>query len=697
MFDKILIANRGEIAVRIMRTCRRMGLKTVAVYSAADSRSLHRQAADEAVPIGGARATESYLDAERLMAAALSTGCRAVHPGYGFLSENPQFARSVQAAGLVFIGPPAAAMALLGDKIASKELAVKIGVPVIPGHGAALKDDDEAKAVAESIGYPVVLKPAGGGGGKGMRIVRGPNEMEGALAASRQEARKAFSDGRVFMERYIESPRHVEIQILADAFGNVVHLGERECSIQRRYQKIIEETPSPVVSEELRRRMGKAACDLARKAGYRNAGTVEFVLDANGGFYFLEMNTRLQVEHPVTEMVTGLDLVELQLRIAAGEPLPFDQAAVKNSGWAMEARICAEDPAKDFMPSTGMITRYAEPRGSSIRVDSGVNTGSLVGIHYDSMLAKVISHGQDREAARIGLVEALNGYHIEGVVTNIDFVNSVLCHPEFVEGRLSTGFIDQHFEGGHPKISPPQRHVELAALSAAILYHVRTAAVRESIQPIVSPIGGQKPSTGARSYKVRSEKDFFDVQIEGTPLGRRWKFTVRLNDHAYAVETPEFEFYRRRLKLIIDGQTHRFRMRAEGSFIFVAFCGIARLFEVYTPKEWALLKYMPAGRPPRESNELMCPMPGLVVKILCRAGERVYRGQDVVVLESMKMESGVAAPVDGVVADVLVGIGQAVESGDVLVRFHANRPSEEENGKGERRGQVRKGVQGPAG
>ncbi|HKK00515.1 MAG TPA: biotin carboxylase N-terminal domain-containing protein, partial [Desulfotignum sp.] len=358
MFDTILIANRGEIAVRIIRTCRRMGIRTVAVYSDADNRSLHRQMADDAVYIGDAPAPDSYLNADKIISAALSAGCHAVHPGYGFLSENARFAESVHAAGLVFIGPPAEAIALMGDKIASKELALKAGVPVIPGHVETINDVEQALSIAESIGYPVLLKPAAGGGGKGMRIVEGPDQMAEALAAGRQETRKAFGDSRIFLERYIEEPRHVEIQVFADAFDNTVFLGERECSIQRRYQKIIEESPSPGVDSELRQRMGTAACNLARRAGYVNAGTVEFVMDPKGGFYFLEMNTRLQVEHPVTELVTGLDLVELQIRMAAGERLPFDQAGVQLRGWAMEARICAEDPARGFTPATGMITRY---------------------------------------------------------------------------------------------------------------------------------------------------------------------------------------------------------------------------------------------------------------------------------------------------------------------------------------------------
>jgi propionyl-CoA carboxylase alpha chain len=667
MFKKILIANRGEIAVRIIRTCRRLGIGTVAVYSDADSRGLHRQMADEAVHIGGPHSQESYLNAEKIISAALATGCQAVHPGYGFLSENPRFAESVKSAGLVFIGPPADAVTTMGDKIASRELALKAGVPVIPGHNDALKDNEEALKVADDIGYPMLLKPAAGGGGKGMRIVESPEEMEHALSASRQEARKAFGDTRIFMERYIEKPRHIEFQVLADMHGNVIHLGERECSIQRRYQKIIEESPSPAISPEMRNRMGKAACNLALKAGYINAGTVEFVLDTHGDFYFLEMNTRLQVEHPVTEMVTALDLVELQLRIAEGDRLPLGQEDIGFNGWAMEARICAEDPSREFIPSTGMITRYAEPRGSEVRVDSGVNIGSAISIYYDSMLAKVICHGNERETARISLVEALNGYHIEGVVTNIDFVNSVLCHPEFIQGNLSTGFIEQYFQGSRPLCCESQQHIELAALTATLVYHARTKAVRDSLRPIVSLIGGRRDNARESFYNVRAENDLFDVRIEGTSQDRFWRFFV--NENPYEVEIPEFEFYRRRLKLWIDGKVYRFRIRIEHSFIFVAFSGITRVFEIYTPKEWKLMKYMPARRKQKAANALICPMPGLIVEVLVQKGDRVFRGQNLVILESMKMESGVASPVDGVVAEVPAEPGQAVEPGEILVKF----------------------------
>ncbi len=668
MFKKILIANRGEIAIRIIRTCNRLGIGTVAVYSDADSRSLHRHLADESVHIGPSPSQQSYLVIDKIIQAARSTGCEAVHPGYGFLSEKAEFARAVEAAGMVFIGPPVEAVDIMGDKITSKELAKNAGVPVIPGHIEAIRDEAEALKIAEEVGYPVLLKPAAGGGGKGMRIVRKAEDMKDALAASRQETQKAFNDTRVFVERYIEQPRHIEIQILADSHGNVIHLGERECSIQRRYQKVIEESPSPAVSADLRQRMGKAACDLAQRANYVNAGTVEFVMDAQQNFYFLEMNTRLQVEHPVTEMVTGLDLVEWQLRIASGEPLPFDQRAIKFSGWAIEARICAEEPTRGFIPSTGMITRYFAPRGPGIRVDSGVNIGGKVDVYYDSMLAKLICHGKTREDARRNLIEALNGYHIEGVSTNIDFVTRVLCLPEFAEGNLSTGFIDQHFEGGKAKLSPAIQYLRLAAMAATLIYHTRTVAVRKSLRHMVSDIGVKREHDRSQHYMVRCQDDVFEVVLEQPPVSGQ-VCTIQVDGAMFQVEIPRFEFFRRRLKLTINGQAYRFRLRFDESFMFMSFNGISRLFEIYTPKEWEMMKFMPEKADRAPNNILLCPMPGLVVDVLAQKGERVFRGQNLVILESMKMESGVASPIDGVIAEVLVNKGQAVEADQTLIKF----------------------------
>jgi propionyl-CoA carboxylase alpha chain len=669
VFAKILIANRGEIAVRIARTCKRLGVRTVAVYSEIDARSQHVQAADEAVCIGPPSSDQSYLVKEKIITAALDHGCAAVHPGYGFLSENPAFAEMAARAGLAFIGPPAAAIAALGDKVAAKALAVKAEVPVVPGVLKSADDLDEALAGAEKIGYPLLLKPAAGGGGKGMRIVASRGELAAAMQAGRAETRKAFGDDRVFVEKYIPAARHVEIQIIADQHGAVIHLGERECSVQRRYQKIIEESPSVAVDADLRRRMGECACRLAREAAYVNAGTVEFILDSTGNFYFLEMNTRLQVEHPVTEMVTDLDLVELQLRVAAGEPLPLRQEDVAWKGWAVEARICAEDPARGFLPATGMITRYSPAQGKNIRLDSGVEAGSLISVFYDSLLAKVIAWGDTRQNAIDALVRALNGYHIEGLATNVDFVNSVLTHPEFAAGNLSTAFIETHFEKGLPKEPPPLERLHFMAMAATIVYHNRQSLTRESLKPMAAQVGLAHAASDCNPYMVRCRQDVFEICLRKDPLPYEW--TVTVDGRTYAVTTPEFEFYRRRLRLKINGIFHMFRLYYQYSFFGVAFCGTARIFEVFALREWELARHMPAPRDEALENALLCPMPGLVVDVRVKKGDRVYRGQDLVSIESMKMESFVASPCDGEVEEVLAAPGQAVEADEVLVRFRA--------------------------
>jgi propionyl-CoA carboxylase alpha subunit len=667
MFTKILIANRGEIALRVIQSCRRLGIRTAAVYSEADSRSRHVQEADEALCIGPARAGDSYLVKEKIIAAARDHDCQAIHPGYGFLSENAEFAEAVTRAGLAFIGPPASAISLLGDKIASKSLAVKLGIPVVPGPQEPLSDPEELLALADDLGYPVLLKPAAGGGGKGMRIAFSREELALALRLAREETRKAFGDDRIFLERFITDPRHIEIQILADQQGNVVYLGERECSIQRRYQKILEESPSPALNDSRRRELGEMSCRLAREAGYTNAGTVEFIFDGEGRFYYLEMNTRLQVEHPVTEMVTGLDLVELQLRIAAGEPLPFTQEEVQRRGWAMEARICAEDPARGFLPATGLITRYARPRGKNIRVDSGIGAGTFISAFYDSLLAKVIVWGENRQEAVQTLIRALNIYHIEGITTNIDFVNAILNHPAYQEGALSTRFIERHFKEGLPDVPPPEEQLQHMVMAATLVYHNRQNVVRDSLKPLGPQVGVTHAPKVFYDYVVKAEKDVFRIRLEGDPAGRRWN--IRVNDRSYEVVTPEFEYYRRRLKLKIDGQYHYFRLQYRGNYFWAAFCGIARILEIYSPREWALARYMPAPKTADTAHVLVCPMPGLVVDIRVNPGDPVFRGQDLVSIESMKMESYVASPCDGVVAEVKVNPGQAVETGDVLVTF----------------------------
>jgi acetyl-CoA carboxylase biotin carboxylase subunit len=467
-FGKLLIANRGEIAVRVIRACRELGIATVAVFSDVDRESLHVLLADEAVPIGPAPAAESYLVIDKLIAAARSTGAEAVHPGYGFLAENAAFAEACEAAGLTFIGPPPAAIRAMGDKMAARRVAIKMSVPVVPGTEQPVADDAEASRVAAQVGYPVMLKPAMGGGGKGMRLVRAPGELQSALRAARAEAGAAFGDAAVYIERYVEEPRHIEIQVLADAHGGVVHLGERECSIQRRHQKLVEESPSPFVIPELRRRMGEAACRVAGAVGYVSAGTVEFLVDRERNFYFLEMNTRLQVEHPVTELVTGRDLVRDQLRIAAGEKLGFTQDDVTLDGWAIECRINAEDPFAGFIPSPGRLSGLRAPGGPWVRDDTGVYAGYTIPRFYDTLMAKLIVWGPDRDAAIARTARALSEYKVAGVQTTIPILQRIIAHPDFVAGRLSTGFMERLLAADRPEGAGRRRKVALiaAALTA---------------------------------------------------------------------------------------------------------------------------------------------------------------------------------------------------------------------------------------
>jgi len=483
-FAKVLIANRGEIAVRVIRACREMGIATVAVYSEADRESLHVMMADEAVCLGPPAPADSYLAIEKILAAARATGAEAVHPGYGFLAENAAFAQACAGAGLAFVGPPAAAMRAMGDKMAARRTALRIQVPVVPGTESPVGDDAEAARVAAEVGYPVMIKAVMGGGGKGMRLVRAPGELPAALRASRSEAGSAFGDASVYIERYVEEPRHIEIQILADAHGHVVHLGERECSIQRRHQKLIEESPSPFVTPEMRRRMGEAACRLTAAVSYVSAGTVEFLVDRDRNFYFLEMNTRLQVEHPVTELVTGRDLVKEQLRIAAGETLGFAQEDVTWSGWAIECRINAEDPYANFIPAPGRITSLRTPGGPWVRDDSGVYGGCTIPRFYDTLMAKLIVWGADRDAAIARMSRALSEYHVAGVRTTIPMLQHIMRHPDFVAGRLSTAFMERFLSVDRAAAAGRRRNV---ALIAAALAAYEQAGKRAPLPPAAGP------------------------------------------------------------------------------------------------------------------------------------------------------------------------------------------------------------------
>ncbi len=487
VFSKILIANRGEIAVRVMRACRELGIRTVAVYSDVDRASLHVRYADEAVHIGAAPSTESYLRIDRVLDAARRSGSEAVHPGYGFLAENPQFARACQKAGIVFIGPSPEAMELMGSKTASRRAARQAGLPVVPGTDCDLESLDEVSRFAREIGFPVMLKASAGGGGKGLRLVASDSELASAWRTARSEAQNAFNDPSVYLEKYIELPRHVEIQVLGDHHGNTIYLGERECSLQRRHQKVMEESPSPLVDAEMRRIMGETAVRIAQLARYTNAGTVEFLVDKERRFYFLEMNTRLQVEHPVTELVTGVDLVHEQLRIAAGEPLSLKQEDVRPQGWAMECRIYAEDPANNFFPSPGLITHLRPPMGPGVRVDSGSYPGWRVPLEYDPLLAKLIVRGETRPNAIARLARALSEYEVGGIKTNIPFFQSVVSHPDFVAGQLDTGFIDRFLAGGFPPLVPPDSDAEIAAMVAVALDARRSGSTETPAQTAESP------------------------------------------------------------------------------------------------------------------------------------------------------------------------------------------------------------------
>ncbi|HJO98072.1 MAG TPA: acetyl-CoA carboxylase biotin carboxylase subunit, partial [Rhodospirillales bacterium] len=529
MFKKILIANRGEIACRVMRTARRLGIATVAVHSEADRDALHVEMADEAVCIGPPAAADSYLRADRIVRAALDTGAEAIHPGYGFLSENAAFARRLARAGIVFIGPGARAIAALGDKIRAKRLALKAGVNIIPGPAEAIGDARAAVRAAKRLGYPVMLKAAAGGGGRGMRIARSDAEVRDGMRSAAREAETSFGDGRIFIETYVERPRHIEIQVIADSHGTIIYLGERECSIQRRHQKILEEAPSPFIDEETRRAMGEQAVALARAAGYVSAGTVEFVVDEASNFYFLEMNTRLQVEHPVTELITGLDLVEQMFRVATGEKLSFAQSDVRLDGWAVEARVCAEDPLRGFLPSVGRLVDYAEPPDDGeVRVDSGVYEGGEISIHYDPLIAKVIAHGADRDTAIERLRGALDSFRIRGVSNNISFLAAVVGHPWFRAGKINTSFIDEAYpDGFHASDVPHDEPALLAAVAVSMHRAYTERAVR---------IGGQVPGYAPRipgAWVVLIGGEQFAATAAATEGG----FDVVIDDEPYELRT----------------------------------------------------------------------------------------------------------------------------------------------------------------
>ncbi len=681
MFKKILIANRGEIACRVIVTARKMGIKTVAVYSDADKEARHVALADEAVNIGPAPSRESYLLADKIIAACKQTGAQAVHPGYGFLSENAGFAKRVEEEGIVFIGPKHYSIAAMGDKIESKKLAGAAGVNCIPGVNDAIETAERAVEIAQGIGYPVMIKASAGGGGKGLRVAFDDKEAFEGFTSCRNEARNSFGDDRVFIEKFVEEPRHIEIQLIGDSHGNVIYLNERECSIQRRHQKVIEEAPSPFISEATRKAMGEQAVALAKAVKYQSAGTVEFVVGKDQSFYFLEMNTRLQVEHPVTECITGLDLVELMIRVAAGEPLPLEQKDVQRNGWAIECRINAEDPFRNFLPSTGRLVRFQPPAQTmqqgdtqalyGVRVDTGVQDGGEIPMYYDSMIAKLIVHGKDRNEAIGKMRQALNGFVIRGISSNIPFQAALLAHPKFVAGDFNTGFIAENYGKGFAAEDVPHADPDfLIALAAFVRRKSRERAagltgqlpgygvqvgkdycvitlqaggkhryVDVHVDEFIGESGSALVKTGVGSYKICSISRLNDVRITGTVNGQ--------------VFTAQIERGSAKNPLAL-------RVQHNGTQIDAL---------VVSPRMAQLHRLMPHKMPPDMSRYVLSPMPGLLVEVAVQPGQKVQAGERVAVIEAMKMENVLFAAADGVVGKVLASKGESLTVDQAIVEF----------------------------
>ncbi len=663
MFKKILIANRGEIACRVIKTARRMGVKTVAVYSDADSRALHVAMADEAVFIGGAAAAESYLRGEKILEAARQTGAEALHPGYGFLSENADFARDCEREGIAFIGPNAEAIARMGDKIESKILAKKAGVSTIPGHQDALTSADEIGAIAETIGYPVMIKAAAGGGGKGMRIARQGDNLVEAAASARREAEASFGDGRVFVEKYIENPRHIEIQILCDKRGAAVHLGERECSIQRRNQKIIEEAPSPLLNKTMREAMGREALLLAKAVGYDSAGTVEFVVGRDKVFYFLEMNTRLQVEHPVSELITGLDLAEEMIRIAADEPLRLTQNDVRFTGWAFEARLCAEDPERGFLPQTGTLSRCRPPDESqTVRIDSGVEEGDAISVYYDPMIMKLCSWGEDRESARKTILSALERLELEGFPNNRLFLSAIFAHKRFAAGDLSTSFIEEEYPQGFKAETEEE---VLRRDSRAVALFAEWQNIKRARQEAALPLRARMPKHLAVMEGETREEFAVSEREGGLAYGASVYGAGRLTRKIQS----DWRFGARLFHGQLDGRTILMQIRRSDQSWILSYGGARFVFRVMSPLQAALEARLPKREASEKTDRLLCPMPGQLVKLHVKAGDRVEAGQPLAVVEAMKMENILFAEQDAVVKEIFCEEGQSLALDDPILRF----------------------------
>ena len=681
MFTKILIANRGEIACRVIATARKMGIKTVAVYSEADKEARHVQMADEAVLLGPAPSRESYLVADKIIAAAKQTGAQAIHPGYGFLSENEAFAERCEKEGIAFIGPKAHSIAAMGDKIASKKLALEAKVNTIPGYNDPIASAEKAVDIAKDIGYPVMIKASAGGGGKGLRVAFNDKEALEGFTACQNEARNSFGDDRIFIEKFVEQPRHIEIQILGDSHGNVLYLNERECSIQRRHQKVIEEAPSPFISDATRKAMGEQAVALAKAVKYQSAGTVEFVVGKDQDFYFLEMNTRLQVEHPVTECITGLDLVEQMIRVAAGEKLTFTQADIKRDGWAIECRINAEDPFRNFLPSTGRLTRFSNPAETmwqadtahkyGVRVDTGVFEGGEIPMFYDSMIAKLIVHGKDRLDAIAKMREALNGFVIRGISSNIPFQAALLAHPDFVSGNFNTGFIAHHYADGFRAEDVPHNDANFLVALAAF--------VRRKSRERATGISGQLPGYGVKvgldytviAMSATGQHQYHSVHVDEF-TGESGYASVQVGEQRYKITSSS-----RLNDVVITGECNGDPFTAQverGSAknplaLVVQHNGTKLEAMVVSPRMAELHKLMPFKSPPDMSKYVLSPMPGLLVDVAVQPGQKVQAGERVAVIEAMKMENVLFAIADGVVSKVLANKGESLSVDQPIVEF----------------------------
>jgi len=681
MFEKILIANRGEIACRVIKTARKMGIKTVAIYSDADKQALHVQMADEAVHIGPPPANQSYIVIDKVMEAIRATGAQAVHPGYGFLSENSKFAEALAAEGVAFVGPPVGAIEKMGDKITSKKIAKEAGVSTVPGHMGLIEDADEAVKISREIGYPVMLKASAGGGGKGMRIAWNDEEAREGFQSSKNEAASSFGDDRIFIEKFVTQPRHIEIQVLCDAHGNGIYLGERECSIQRRQQKVVEEAPSPFLDEATRKAMGEQAVALAQAVDYASAGTVEFIVDGDKNFYFLEMNTRLQVEHPVTELITGVDLVEQMIRVANGEPLTISQDDVQLNGWAIENRLYAEDPYRGFLPSIGRLTRYRPPAelsggplldngkwqgdapagaGIAVRNDTGVYEGGEISMYYDPMIAKLCTWAPTRDQAIEAMRNALDGFEVEGIGHNLPFLSAVMDHPIFIEGAMTTAFIEEQYPEGFVGVDLPEEALRRIAASAAAMH--RVAEIRRT--RVSGRMDNHERRVGS-DWVVTLQGQNFPVSIEADQLGATVTFqdgvAMRIaSDWTPGDQLATIDVDGTPLVLKVGKISGGFRIRSRGADIKV---------HVRTKRQAELAELMPEKVAPDTSKLLLCPMPGLVVKIDVEVGDEVQEGQALCSVEAMKMENILRAEKKGVIAKINASAGDSLAVDEVIMEF----------------------------